>query len=82
MFKDIGESTDINGNDMLFVTFAKQDAQKHDNLDSPGLGFVDAFDTEGYLLMRLKHGMNAPWGITLAPSDFGRASKNLLVGNF
>ncbi|HEY9207122.1 MAG TPA: TIGR03118 family protein [Candidatus Methanoperedens sp.] len=68
----------------IFVTFAQQDAQKHDNLDGPGLGFVDVFDPGGNLLMRLKHGnwMNAPWGITLAPSDFGKFSEHLLVGNF
>ncbi len=78
------ESRMSKGNNMIFVTFAKQDAQKHDNLDGAGLGFVDAFDTDGNLLMRLDHGdwMNAPWGITLAPSDFGNASKSLLVGNF
>ncbi|HEY9245984.1 MAG TPA: TIGR03118 family protein [Candidatus Methanoperedens sp.] len=68
----------------IFVTFAKQDAQKHDNLDGPGLGFVDIFNPDGRLLMRLKHGdwMNAPWGIALAPDDFGKFSDRLLVGNF
>ena len=72
----------INGK--IFVTFAEQDAQKHDNLDGPGLGFVDVFDTSGNLLMSLEHGnwMNAPWGIVLAPSDFGSFSEELLVGNF
>jgi uncharacterized protein (TIGR03118 family) len=68
----------------IFVTFAEQDAQKHDNLDGSGLGFVDVFDTDGNLLMSLEHGnwMDAPWGIALAPSDFGSFSDNLLVGNF
>ena len=73
-----------NINGKLFVTFASQDAQKHDNLNGPGLGYVDVFDPDGDLLMRLKHGkwMDAPWGITLAPSDFGKFSEHLLVGNF
>ncbi len=73
-----------NINGKIFVTFAKQDVQKHDNLNGPGLGFVDIFDPDGGLLMRLKHGnwMDAPWGITLAPSDFGKFSEHLLVGNF
>ncbi len=73
-----------NINDKIYVTFAKQDAQKHDNLDGPGLGFVDVFDSDGKLLMRLKHGrwMNAPWGIVLAPEGFGGFSEHLLVGNF
>ena len=68
----------------IFVAFAKQDAAKHDNLNGPGLGFVDVFDTKGKLLMRLKHGnwMNAPWGIALAPANFGKFGKDLLVGNF
>lgn len=73
-----------NVNGELFVTFAKQDAQKHDNQDGPGLGFVDCFDPNGKLMMRLEHGkwMDAPWGIALAPSDFGKFSDDLLVGNF
>ncbi len=68
----------------IFVSFAQQDSQKHDNTNGPGLGFVDVFDPDGNLLMRLKHGnwMDAPWGITLAPSDFGKFSEHLLVGNF
>lgn len=73
-----------NINGKIFVTFAQQDDQKHDNLDGAGLGFVDVFDPDGNLLMSLEHGnwMNAPWGIALAPSDFGRFSGHLLVGNF
>ncbi|VVB91743.1 Plastocyanin [uncultured archaeon] len=73
-----------NINGKIFVAFAQQDAQKHDNLDGAGLGFVDVFDPDGNLLMSLEHGdwMNAPWGIALAPSDFGRFSEHLLVGNF
>jgi uncharacterized protein (TIGR03118 family) len=68
----------------LIITFAKQDADRHDDLHGPGLGFVDQFDTQGHLLMRLvSHGaLNAPWGIALAPADFGPAGGNLLIGNF
>ncbi len=68
----------------IFVSFAKQDAQKHDDVAGPGLGFVDAFDPNGNLIMRLKHGFwdNAPWGMVLAPPDFGMFSDHLLVGNF
>jgi len=73
-----------NINGKIFVTFAKQDVQKHNNLNGPGLGFVDVFDTDGNLLMSLEHGdwMDAPWRIALAPSDFGSFSDDLLVGNF
>ena len=72
----------IGGN--LFVTFAKQDSSKHDEVDGPGFGYVDEFNSAGKLLMRLQHGtyMNAPWGIALAGSNFGMFSGNLLVGNF
>ncbi|MBZ5570021.1 MAG: TIGR03118 family protein [Acidobacteriia bacterium] len=71
----------IGGN--IFVTFAKSDGSK-DEVHGRGLGFVDEFDSGGNLLMRLKHGkwLNAPWGIALAPADFGKFSNHLLVGNF
>ena len=38
----------INGD--LFVTYAKQNAAKHDDVAGPGNGFVDVFDTDGHLL--------------------------------
>jgi uncharacterized protein (TIGR03118 family) len=68
----------------LWVTFAKQDSAKHDEVDGAGLGFVDKFDSSGNLLLRLQHGayMNAPWGIALAGSDFGKFAGDLMVGNF
>ena len=52
--------------------------------DGPGLGFVDIYDSRGRLLRRLEHGewLNAPWGVALAPLDFGRFSHDLLVGQF
>jgi uncharacterized protein (TIGR03118 family) len=49
-----------------------------------GLGAVDIFDTGGHLLMRLQSAeaaLNAPWGIAMAPSNFGEFSNRLLVGN-
>jgi len=68
----------------LFVTFAKQDAEKHDDVAGAGNGFVDVFTAGGKLVMRLKHGpwLNSPWGIALAPDNFGKFSNDLLVGNF
>lgn len=68
----------------IFVAFAKQDPKKEDEVAGPGLGFVDAFDANGNLIMRLKHGfwLNAPWAVTMAPSNFGKFSNHLLVGNF
>lgn len=68
----------------LYVTFAKQDAAKHDPVVGPGLGFVDVFSPLGVLLRRLEHGpwLNAPWGLVMASGDFGIYSHDLLVGNF
>jgi uncharacterized protein (TIGR03118 family) len=72
---------EINGS--LYVTYAKQSATKHDDFDFPGFGFVDKFSPKGKLLERLEHGpwLNAPWGVALAPANFGFFSNHLLVGN-
>ncbi|MGA7343087.1 MAG: TIGR03118 family protein [Terracidiphilus sp.] len=68
----------------LYVTFAKQDAQKHDEVDGAGLGYVDVFSPFGFLLRRLEHGpwLNGPWALAMAPGDFGIYSHDLLVGQF
>jgi uncharacterized protein (TIGR03118 family) len=73
-----------NINGTLFVTYAKPDKNKEDDVPGAGLGFVDMFDTSGKLLGRVasKGPLNAPWGLAMAPSDFGAASGDLLVGNF
>ncbi len=70
----------------IYVSYAKRDADEPDE-EAPGagLGIVDAFDTDGNLLQRLvaQGGrLNAPWGMALAPHDFGTLSDALLVGNF
>ena len=72
----------IGGN--LYVAYAKQDQAKTFVTAGTGLGFVDVFSPRGRLLMRLEHGnwFNAPWGLTLAPSDFGTFSHRILVGQF
>jgi uncharacterized protein (TIGR03118 family) len=48
------------------------------------LGFVSVFDSNGNLIRRFasRGSLNAPWGIALAPADFGRFSNRLLVANF
>jgi uncharacterized protein (TIGR03118 family) len=72
----------IGGN--LYVAYAEQSSNKQYNLSGRGLGFVDVFSPSGFLLQRLEHGpwFNAPWGLTLAPSDFGLFSHDVLVGQF
>jgi len=68
----------------IYVTYALQDADKHDDVPGEGHGFVNAFDTAGNLLRRVasKGQLNSPWGLALAPADFGFFSGDLLVGNF
>lgn len=68
----------------LYVTFAKQDDQKHDEVDGAGKGYVDVFSPSGRLLRHLEHGwwLNGPWGLAMAPGDFGIYSHDLLVGQF
>ena len=72
----------ING--QLYVTYAMQDAAKHDDVPGAGLGYVDVFTTDGPLVRRLasQGPLNAPWGLALAPAGFGAFSNDLLVGNF
>jgi uncharacterized protein (TIGR03118 family) len=68
----------------LFVTYAKQNAQKHDDVAGPGNGFVDVFDTDGHLLRRFtsRGQLNSPWGIERASFAFGPFSGMILIGNF
>jgi uncharacterized protein (TIGR03118 family) len=73
-----------NINGQLWITYAMQDAAKHDPVPGKGEGFVDVFDTDGNLLRRFaRRGiLNAPWGVVLAPNDFGDFSGDILIGNF
>jgi uncharacterized protein (TIGR03118 family) len=68
----------------IFVTYAKQDADAEDDVAGPGFGFVDMYSAGGTLLGRVASGgvLNAPWGLALAPDNFGEFSGDLLVGNF
>ena len=70
--------------DQIFVSYAKQDADAEDDVAGQGLGFVDVFDRNGVLLDRVaqRGQLNAPWGLAMAPDDFGTYSGDLLVGNF
>lgn len=68
----------------LYVTFAKQDAMRHDDVAGPGHGFVDVFTNDGAFVRRLvtRGALNSPWGLAQAPAGFGQFSGDLLVGNF
>jgi uncharacterized protein (TIGR03118 family) len=71
-------------NGQLYVTYALQDADKHDDVSGPGHGFVDVFTTSGQLVHQLTAGgvLNSPWGMALAPIGFGPFGGALLIGNF
>jgi len=69
----------------LFVTYALQDAAKHDDVAGAGNGYVDIFNFDGTLFQRLvSQGgeVNSPWGLDIAPASFGADAGKLLVGNF
>jgi len=74
------------GTVQIYVAYAKQQApDNHDNANGAGLGLVDIYDTNGTLVKTLVMpggALNAPWGMALAPADFGTLSNVLLVGNF
>ena len=72
----------IGGN--LYVAYAKQDKVPTFVTFGAGLGFVNVFSPEGRFLMQLRRGswFNAPWGLALAPSDFGTFSHKVIVGEF
>jgi uncharacterized protein (TIGR03118 family) len=68
----------------LFVTYAKQDKAKHDDVAGTGNGFVDIYSPGGRLESRLEPGpwFNSPWGAVWTPRDFGTFSNRVLIGNF
>ena len=71
-------------NGYLYVTYAKQDQARHDDVPGKGHGFVDEFTTGGQLVKRLvrRGALDSPWGMAIAPSSWGALAGSLLVGNF
>jgi uncharacterized protein (TIGR03118 family) len=86
MPKDYAPFGIANINNDLFVTFAKRSADepRQEEQTGAGLGIVDVFSTDGELLQRFaSHGqLNAPWGVALATSGFGKFASAVLIGNF
>jgi uncharacterized protein (TIGR03437 family) len=68
----------------LYITYAKQDAAKHDDVAGAGNGYVAVFDMSGNLTANLtsQGSLNSPWGLAVAPASFGDFAGSLLVGNF
>jgi uncharacterized protein (TIGR03118 family) len=73
------------GATQIYVTYAQQNGtDNHDQVNGAGLGLVDIFDTNGVFVSHLVATgglLNAPWGVALAPADFGTFSNDLLIGN-
>jgi uncharacterized protein (TIGR03118 family) len=72
----------LDGN--VFVTYAKPDPATGREIVGRGLGFVDEYTPDGALIARVasRQTLNAPWGLAIAPSSWGKLAGSLLVGNF
>lgn len=68
----------------VYITYAKQNDAKHDDVSGAGNGFVNEFDTNGALVRRIASNgtLNSPWGLAIGPSTWGKFAGALLVGNF
>jgi uncharacterized protein (TIGR03118 family) len=68
----------------VYVSYAKQDADRVDDVAGPGHGFVNVFSSQGRFLHQLvrRGPLDSPWGMAIAPTGFGRFAGKLLVGNF
>jgi len=76
---------------VVFVTFALQDEDGEDDVPGQGHGLIDIFNPETGKFHRFAtgaaaggrlHEINSPWGLALAPRNFGKHAGDLLVGNF
>jgi uncharacterized protein (TIGR03118 family) len=67
---------------VLYIAYTLQDSSFNE-VFGPGQGFLAAYTPDGHFIRSFEYGQwfNSPWGLTLAPSDFGSFSHNLLVGN-
>jgi uncharacterized protein (TIGR03118 family) len=67
----------------LYVEYATIDPVTHLPSHAANQGIVSVFDLNGNFLQRLVTNANldSPWGITLASSNFGQFSNDLLIGN-
>ena len=68
----------------LYVEYDEVNPTTHQPQAGNGLGYVDVFDTNGNFVKRFATDgpLNAPWGITVAPSGFGGFGGDILIGNF
>jgi uncharacterized protein (TIGR03118 family) len=80
------QALQIGNQTLIYVTYAQRQSTGDDNANGAGLGLVNVFDTSGTLLKHLVPAggaLNAPWGVALAPTNFGNTLSNMvLIGNF
>ncbi|RBL92408.1 TIGR03118 family protein [Chitinophaga flava] len=70
---------------LLYITYAKQKPDKHDDQAGPGNGYVDVFKPDGSFVRRFasQGTLNSPWGITEGCTGFaGLGDDVILIGNF
>jgi len=67
----------------VFVTYALQDAAKHDPVPGAGNGVVSIFDVQGNFVKRFATGgaLNAPWAVARASANFAPFSNDILIAN-
>ena len=65
--------------------FGKTIGVAYNAIAGGGTGYVDLYDTNGKLKLRIGPGANGtfnqPWGMAVSPANFGLFSNDLLVGN-
>jgi uncharacterized protein (TIGR03118 family) len=78
-------NTGASGAVQIYVAYAKpRQPDNRESVQGEGLGLIDVYDTYGRLVRQLilpGGQLNSPWGMALAPSDFGALGNRLLVGN-
>ena len=73
---------------MIYVTFAKKNSQTGEEETGNGKGHISVFNPDGTFVKTFasQGKLNAPWGITKAPTGFwgsaSQLSNMILVGNF
>jgi uncharacterized protein (TIGR03118 family) len=72
------------GSSNLWISYAMQDAARHDPVHQVGAGFIDIFTTDGVFVKRFATAgnLNAPWGMVFTPPSFGPLGGNFWIGNF
>ncbi len=65
----------INGS--LYVSYAKQDAARHDDVQGPGHGFIDVYDTSGTCCAGSSRvgRLNSPWGLVAGAPHVRRVQR-------